>query len=271
MARLRNRDSDNNHHHKSRNSGDDEANRILQALVEVSETTVKEAMTPRIEVVALPIPVTEEDLRKAIRKSSHSRFPVFDDDLDRLVGVLFVKDLIKDERWWPDTNGNRQGMSPVDISRRLRPPYLVPESKQVLHVLAEMRQLQRDFAVVVDEYGGVSGVITMKDLVSLLVGDLRDEFDQPEVPPITRVDRNRWLVDGNCPIDTINHSLNAEFKEGEYVTIAGLILDVLGKIPQEGDSANLENFEIKVIEMDKRRIAKVLIQNTSASIDKVEE
>ena len=159
---------------------------ILAALADLRDASVSEVMTPRVDVVGLPIPVHAADVAQAVRESGHSCFPVYDDDMDNLVGLLYVNDLFRAGAGWavdtrsPEENGNggsEERPSPIDISRRLRQPYLVPESHLVLDVLAEMRRVRRTFAVVVDEYGGVAGVVTVKDLLAALVGDLYDEFD----------------------------------------------------------------------------------------------
>ncbi len=244
--------------------GDLEANKILAALAEVGDVTVREVMIPRVDVVALSIPVTEQDVKWALRRTNHSRFPVYDEDLDHLVGVLFVKDLLRDERWWPKADGSREGMSSLDISRKLRPPYLVPMSRQILELMAEMRQRRRDFAVVVDEYGGVAGVLTMKDILGTLVGNLPDEFDPIEPPPITRVDHSRWLIDGSTSVDEMRREFDLPIQDGEYVTIAGYLLERLGKIPEEGETVKVGEVELKIIEMDRHRIAKLVAQKVES-------
>ena len=202
--------------------GTEHEQQILAALA-------SEVMTPRVDVVALSVPVTLDDVARAVRESGHSRFPVYEEDLDHLVGVLFVKDLLR-SGWL--TGGESGALashaskeapraSCLDVARRVRQPFLVPESRHVLELLSEMRQRRKAFAVVVDEYGGVEGVLTVKDLVSEVVGDLLDEFDPPADEAVTRVDRRRWLVDGSCPVDQVGATVGLDLPAGEYVTLGG--------------------------------------------------
>jgi CBS domain containing-hemolysin-like protein len=128
----------------------------------------------------------------------------------------------------------------------------------VLEVLAEMRRQRRAFAVVVDEHGGVEGVLTVKDLLGALVGDLPDEFDPDDEPDVVRVDGSRWLVDGRMSVDDVRDRLDINLPEGEYVTLGGFLFDGFGHIPEEGESLEVDGWEFRVTEMDKRRIAKVV-------------
>ena len=230
---------------------------IIDRLADLRDMEVREVMTPRVDVVALSIPVTAEGVIAAVRESGHSCFPVVADDLDDLVGVLFVNDLF---RATPRRSADLSGRSPLDISRRIRQPHVVPETRRVLDVLAEMRRLHRGFAVVVDEYGGVAGVLTVKDLIEPLVGELHDEFDESDDPEVVRVDVNRWLVDGRTSVDDVHDRLGIELPEGEYVTIGGFLFDGFGHIPVEGERLAVDGWELRVVEIDKRRIAKVLAQ-----------
>lgn len=222
---------------------------IARALGRLRQITARDVMTPRVDVVALAEPVSPEDIARAVRSSGHSRFPVHGESLDDLRGVLFVKDLF------------RIGETPTTetIARRLRPPFHVPESALVLDLLTEMRKSRRAFAVVVDEHGGVEGVLTLKDLMGELVGDLRDEFDEHgDEATVARIDDRRWLLDGAVPVDEASEALGIELPEGEYVTIGGMLLDRLGHIPHEGEEIQLSEWRFKVSSMDRHRIEQVV-------------
>lgn len=222
---------------------------IARALRRLRQITARDVMTPRVDVVALAEPVSPEDIARAVRSSGHSRFPVHGESLDDLRGVLFVKDLF------------RIGEAPTaeTISRRLRPPFHVPESAIVLDLLTEMRKSRRAFAVVVDEHGGVEGVLTLKDLMGELVGDLRDEFDEHgDEATVARIDDRRWLLDGAVPVDEASEALGIDLPEGEYVTIGGMLLDRLGHIPHEGEEIQLSDWRFKVSSMERHRIEQIV-------------
>ncbi len=154
----------------------------------------------------------------------------------------------------------------VEVTRRAREPFVVPESRSALELLAEMRKLKRSFAVVVDEYGGVAGVLTINDLVSELVGDIRDELDRARSPEITRIDQNRYLVDGAVDVDEVRDQLAIPIPDGEYVTLGGFLFDRFGRIPEEGDAVDWHDWNLMVTKMDKRRIAKVIVRRPSATL-----
>ena len=244
-------------------AGDAQEQIIRDALADLRDTVVREVMTPRVDIVSLAIPLTVESVSKAVRETGHSCFPVCADNLDDLIGVLFVNDLFRAGWAVQGTTGDGRTPDPIDLARRLRQPFLVPESRPVLDVLATMRQKRRAFAVVVDEHGGVEGVLTVKDLLGALVGDLPDEFDAEEEPDVARVDGSRWLVDGQMSIDDLHDQMGIELPEGEYVTLGGYLFDVLGKIPDEGTTWDVEGgWQMRVAEMDRRRIAKVVVRRT---------
>jgi len=236
---------------------------IVEKLADLRDMDIREVMTPRVDVIALKIPVTADDIATAVRESGHSCFPVVHDDLDNLVGVLYVNDLFRTGRR-PGGEGGGGDPSALEISRRLRQPFIIPESRRILDALSEMRKHRRGFAVVVDEYGGGAGVATIKDLLEPLVGDLSDEFDDDEEPEIVRVDANRWLIDGRASVDEVRERLEAPIPDGEYVTLGGYLFDVFGHIPDEGEQLSAGRFEFRIVEMDKRRIAKVVVRRHGA-------
>jgi CBS domain containing-hemolysin-like protein len=229
-------------------------------------------MTPRVDVDALPAPVRFSDVAHAVRRTGHSHFPVFDGDLDRLTGVLFVKDLFHlDEAGSRGSRAADAGEelalpAGLDVTRRAREPYVVPESRSALEILADMRRRRRGFAVVVDEHGGFAGVLTIKDLVSELVGDLRDEFDRTESPAVLRIDARRFLVDGSCAVGEVRDAIGAPIPDGEYVTLGGYLFDAFGHIPEEGEVLDSGGWAFRVTRMDRRRVAKVVVETTSATI-----
>ncbi len=266
-----------------RAGGDAQEQIITEALRDLRETTVREVMTPRVDVVALAIPVSADDVTRAVRETGHQCFPVYADHLDDLVGVLFVNDLFR--AGWRIGGGNRRAaggpaeardagggrtagfeLDPVAISRRLRQPYLVPESRYVLDVLAEMRRQRRAFAVVVDEHGGVEGVLTVKDVLGALVGALPDEFDPDDEPDVVRVDGRRWLVDARMNVDDVRDALDVDLPDGEYVTLGGFCFDGFGHIPAEGESLEIDGWTLRIAEMDRRRVAKVIFERTGSQL-----
>jgi CBS domain containing-hemolysin-like protein len=241
---------------------------IIEALADLREIDVREVMTPRVDVTYLTIPVHAEDIARAVRSSGHSCFPVVHDDLDDLIGILFVNDIFRTGGGTSSTQTRGSGNeprtrdatdpSPLEISRKVRQPYLLPESLGVLEALADMRKNRRAVAIVVDEYGGVAGMLTVKDLLEPLVGELHDEFDEKEEALIVRVDNTRWLIDGQANVDDVRERVGIAIPDGEYVTLGGLLFERFGHIPSEGEEVRVGDWDLKVVEMDKRRVAQVV-------------
>jgi magnesium and cobalt transporter len=237
---------------------------IIEALADLHDMDVREVMTPRVDVTYVTIPVHAEDIAHAVRTSGHSCFPVVHDDLDDLIGILFVNDIFRTNRPGARPGGDDDEArdatdpSPLEISRKVRQPYLLPESLGVLEALADMRKHRRAVAVVVDEYGGVAGLLTVKDLLEPLVGDLHDEFDEEEEALIVRVDNTRWLIDGQTNVDDVRERIGIEIPDGEYVTLGGLLFERFGHIPAEGEEVRVGDWDMRVVEMDKRRVGQVV-------------
>ena len=222
---------------------------IIHSVFMLADRQVREVMTPRSDIDALSNPVSIADVRSAVAASGHSRFPVIEHDLDEVTGVLHVKDLLRMPAEPSDD----------DIRRVLREPTFVPETKPLLELLHEMRTRRRAFALVLDEHGGIEGLITIKDIVSELVGELQDEYD-PTVPTLVSIGEHRWLADGRIPVDELAEGVHAPFPEGPYTTVAGLILSLAGRIPDEGDVVEVDGFRFAVTRMDRNRVDRVQIE-----------
>jgi putative hemolysin len=174
------------------------------------------------------------------------------------VGVLYVNDLFRSS-----TLKRAVGVSlPTadEITRKIRRPLMLPETFDLLESLSEMRKQHRTFALVLDEHGGVAGVVSIRDILEQLVGDLNDEFDEVDEPTIVRIRQDRWLVDGQTHVDRVEEELGIEIPEGEYVTIAGFVLDLAGEIPVAGTTFTYRDWTFRVQSVEKRRISELVIE-----------
>ena len=235
-----------------------EAAAIHARVDQLSKLELRDVMTPRVDVVFLTIPVTPEAIAEAVRDTGHSCFPVVNGDLDEVDGVLFVNDLFRST-----TVKRAIGVSlptASEIARKIRRPLMLPETSDLLESLEEMREQRRTFALVLDEHGGVAGVVSVRDILEQLVGDLSDEFDEDEEPTIVRIRNDRWLVDGQTHVDEVEKELGVVIPEGEYVTIAGFVLDLAGEIPAAGTTYNHGDWTFRVQSVERRRINEIVIE-----------
>lgn len=223
---------------------------IIDALFAAADRPVREVMTPRVDVVSLRLPLDVEAIRQVVAETGHSRFPVLAEEgsLDDLVGVLYVKDVL---RLGPD-------VSPRELRSLVRTPQFVPESAALLDALRDFRVRRIGYAIVLDEHGGFDGLITPKDLVGELIGDLRDEFD-PGSPSIVAVGEDLWLADGRIPYDAVGDAIGEVLPDGPYATLAGLFLAEHGSIPEPGDQVAIGDIELVVDHMDRNRIATIRV------------
>lgn len=222
---------------------------IIHALFDLADRPVREVMTPRVDIISLPDQVTGQLARAAVASSGHSRYPVIDGDLDELIGMLYVKDLLRLD---PDAPADR-------VRSILRTPNYIPESMSVLSVIQLMRRERFQLAVVMDEHGGVEGIVTIKDLISELVGELQDEYD-PGVPSLVKIGARSWMADGRLDIEDVESAIGATFPEGPYSTIGGLYLAIAGRIPDDGEAAVVGNVTLTVLQMDRNRIDKLRVE-----------
>jgi putative hemolysin len=222
---------------------------IIDALFHLADTSVRDVMTPRLDIVTVLAPVTSDDLRRAVTETGHSRFPVTAEGLDDLQGIVHVKDLL------------RRQDEERDVAPILRPPHYVPETMSVLDTLEEMRARRYGMAVVVDEHGGVEGIVTIKDLVAELVGELQDEYDVG-APSVTQIAPSVWIADGRLDIDDLEQAMDHTIPEGPYSTVGGYIMTTFGKIPDRGDVVVDDGFHYTVLAMDRQRVDRIKAERT---------
>jgi magnesium and cobalt transporter len=231
---------------------------MLQGVLEVSEIHVREIMVPRSRMVVLPQDEPFDELLKIIVDSGHSRFPVIGADRDEVVGILLAKDLLKHFR---------EHDAGFEIGALLRPAVFIPESKRLNTLLAEFRESHHHMAIVVDEYGGVSGLATIEDVLEQIVGSIDDEHDPAEAEYIQDQGSGRYLVLALTRIETFNEHFGVDLSDEEYETIGGLVMHELGRLPRRGESLNFGGFRFKVVRGDRRRVHTVEVVRVEAAPD----
>ncbi len=224
---------------------------IIDSVFRLSDRPVRDAMTRRVDIVPLIAPLTTEGIRSAVIRTGHSRYPVVAEDgnLDHILGIFYAKDLLR----------SADNLPPPRLIRLLREPHYVPESTPVLDVFQQMRHHRLGFAVVLDEHGGVDGIVTIKDLVAELVGELQDEYD-PGIPEAVPIGHRTWMVDGRMPVEDLAAVIAEELPEGPYATISGLFLFLSGDIPEEGSMVEHDGTQFLVDRMDKLRIDRIRVE-----------
>ena len=239
---------------------DAEEKSMLAGVLEVSETQVRDVMIPRSQMVVIDIDDDIAEMISVIVDSGHSRFPVMGEDRDEVLGVLLAKDLL---RYF----GRRAGQD-VPIRKLLRPAAVIPESKRLNALLKEFRASHNHMAIVVDEYGGVSGLLTIEDVLEEIVGDIDDEHDQEEDayirPEGDRNGRPCYAVRALTRIEDFNEFFECELSDEEYDTVGGLVMHELGRLPRRGESIEFGGFEFSVTKADKRRIGALRVQRLDA-------
>lgn len=223
---------------------EEEERKMITSIFEFTDTIAREVMTPRPDIVGIDINAGIEGVKVAIAESGHSRIPVFENSLDNIVGVVFAKDLLK--------------FNKESLREYMRPVIFVPEAKKIADLMREMQAARTHFAVIVDEYGVTSGVITLEDLLEEIVGEIHDEFEKEE-RAIEKIDDSTYLVDGKVAIADLNEQLKIELPLGDYDTVAGFIFNLLGKAPGVGNVVRYENLLISVERVHRRRITRIKI------------
>ena len=228
---------------------------MIEGVLEVADLQVRDIMVPRSQMVVLDREDPPEKLLPVIVESGHSRFPVIGEDRDQVVGILLAKDLL---RYFGEG-----GSAEFDMREVLRPAVFVPESKRLNVLLKEFRVSRNHMAIVVDEYGGVSGLVTIEDVIEEIVGDIADEYDIEEDQTIRRDAERQFTVHALARIEDFNEFFGTRFSDEEFDTIGGLVMHQFGRLPKRGEAVTIDGFDFKVLRSDRRRID--LLRVTSPS------
>jgi CBS domain containing-hemolysin-like protein len=236
-----------------------EERKLLQSIVDFGDTLVREVMTPRPDIVALRAEATVGELRALFREQEYSRFPVYRESLDNIAGFVFVKDLV--------------ALSASDDSRPitglLRPVVVVPETKRVPELLKQFQRQQTQIAIVVDEYGGTAGLVTIEDLLEEIVGEIRDEYDV-ESESIVDEGSGRFVFSGKVDIDEITQRLKVPIAREGFETVGGFLMSHIGRVPTVGERFDIDGLMVEILDAERRRVNKVRIYKASAAEEAVE-
>ena len=232
---------------------EEEEKKMIHSIFEFTDTTVKEIMIPRTTVFAVEASKTLEEIWDVITGNGYSRIPVYEEGIDNIIGVFYIKDIF---------NVIRDGKLNMQVKSFIREAYFVPETKALVEMLEEFKKKHIHMAIVLDEYGGTSGIITIEDLIEEIVGDINDEFDIEHDEEIKKVADNKYIIDAMLDVEFLNEELSIDLPVSEdYDSLGGYIYSVLGRVPLEKDTITHDNnkIEIRVLEVDNRKIVKALI------------
>ena len=224
---------------------------MIASILEMDGIVVREVMVPRIDMISLEVNTSLSDALDAIIAAGHSRIPVFEGNVDRIVGILYAKDLLK---------CFRDNRFDVPIRELLRPGYFVPASKKVNALFREMQQQRNHLAIVVDEYGGIAGLVTIEDILEEIVGEIQDEYDTNEEAYWQPIGEYAFLVNSRLDVDSLAELMNIDLEEEEADTVGGLIYSLLGHVPEQGETLDLDGWRVTVLSVEGRRINQVRVE-----------
>jgi putative hemolysin len=224
--------------------------KMLFSIFEFGDTLVREVMTPRVDIISLSVESTLDDVLKCIMNSNHSRIPIYENNIDNIIGILYVKDLFK--------IFSAKTEKTTDLQSILRNAYFVPETKRVDELFNEMQKNKIQIAMVFDEYGGLSGLITIEDILEEIVGEIQDEYEVEEKTS-QKIGENAYLISGTLEVEDFNEHFNANFSDEEATTIGGIILEKLGRLPNPGEEISINKFKFIISKIRNRRIVQVKV------------
>lgn len=225
------------------------AKEMIHGVVEISERVVKEIMVPRVDIKGVELGTPLKEVIELVKKTGHSRFPFYKESLDDIKGILYIKDIFVDGL----TSGD------VLVDTKTRPAFFVPENKKVSELLKEMKKRKVHLAIVVDEYGGTAGLVTLEDILEEIVGEIEDEYDK-EAPPVKKIDNYHYSVKGGLPIHELNEELNLELPEDQFETVGGVIYDIVGSLPQQGTTVDYKGLKFTADRVEGQRITRVIVE-----------
>jgi CBS domain containing-hemolysin-like protein len=236
---------------------EEEEGELIHSIIEFGDTRVNEVMTPRTEIVALPITATVREARDVIIDSKYSRLPVYREQIDNVEGLIYVRDLLQ---CWPEKREDET------IAALLRPVYFVPETKAVADLLEEMQKAHVQLAIVIDEYGGIAGLVTVEDILEEIVGEIEDEdIEHEEIIEIVEASDGYYDVLGSTEIGKIERLFDMEIEDDDFTTIAGLVISESGYVPRAGEHLNFRGLDVEVLDADDRRINRLRLRRALAS------
>ncbi|QTA38022.1 HlyC/CorC family transporter [Thermosipho ferrireducens] len=231
---------------------------MLKRTIEMEVSQVKEIMIPRIDIVAVDESSTLEEIMELIKEEEYSRIPVYKDTIDNIVGICYAKDVLV----FVSERGTEIKQK-VKVKDLMREPLFVPETMKISDLLKIFKEQKIHMAIVVDEYGGTAGLVTLEDILEEIFGEIMDEYDQNEVIGIKKMEDGSYVVDATVPINDLERELNITFPESDYETLAGYLLELLQRIPRVGETVRINGFIFKIVAASKNRIEKVLIKVVS--------
>ena len=232
----------------------EEEHEMISNILDLDQAMVHEIMVPRTDIATVSVETPVLSVVELARQAGHSRIPVYRDSVDSIIGVVHAKDFLR----FVDTD-----VSEVNLLELLRPAYFVPESKRVGELLHDLRREKVHLAVVVDEYGGTAGIVTIEDILEEIVGEIQDEYDR-ELPLVERVGPDEVIVDGRIPIDELAEIFDTDFSDGDYDTIGGFVQQQLGRIPESGEVVETDGLRFEVLAVEHRRIRTIRVMRRAA-------
>lgn len=232
---------------------EEEEKKMIRNIFEFGDTMVKEVMVPRVDMACIPSEAKLNSILRLIKKMGHSRIPVYKENVDNIIGILYTKDLlVVYEQWY-------KSKEKFDLKKIIRRAYFVPENKKIDDLLDIFQRDKIQIAIAIDEYGGTAGLVTMEDVVEEIVGEIIDEYDK-ETKLYEIIDNNTVIVDGIISIDKINELLNIEIPENDFETLGGFIYDLMGRVPNKNETIGYKNIQITIEQVVKNRIIRVIIK-----------